>query len=140
MDSLRAAEEARFFRMEDDLALKRRMERFVRRAQASGQAGAAALLQSPSSTSSHLNEFERERLAAAKASLTSYRPATVKSSNPLQVRIDVEGHARNAKFAHNTFFDYLKVPQVRRRRRKNEKEEERSQPHKAPTHSRSSTF
>jgi len=126
MDSLRAAEEARFFRMEDDLALKRRMERFVQRAQASGQAGAAALLAGPSSSSSHLNDFERERLAAAKASLADYRPQRVKSSNPLKVHIDVDGHARNARLAHNTFIDYLKVPQVSMGRSKWEVHEDAS--------------
>ncbi|QDZ22557.1 hypothetical protein HOP50_08g51000 [Chloropicon primus] len=100
-----AAEEARFFRAEDDLALRRRMERLVERASCSTRA-------SPSSTRRQLNEFELEVLAARKANLSlPSSSSTVRTANPHKVSIDVAAHARRVPL-HNTFVDYLKVPQV----------------------------
>jgi hypothetical protein len=99
------AEEARFFRAEDELALRRRMEKFV---------GTRQLTTTqPGASSASLNEFQRECLAASKRSLAKKENVlSVNRLNPLKVDIDVEGYAKRGKLAHNTFMDYLKVPQV----------------------------
>lgn len=101
-----AAEEARFFRAEDELALRRRMEKFV-------STNATAIALENSATSVGLNEFQRECLAASKRSMAKQtNVVSVKTHNPLKVDIDVEKLAGQAKLAHNTFVDYLKVPRV----------------------------
>jgi len=106
-----AAEEARFFRAEDELALRRRMEKFV------GTRDQQQLLSSntqPTSSSASLNEFQKECLAASKRALSRKENVfSVNRLNPLKVDIDVEGYAaKGGKLAHNTFVDYLKVPRV----------------------------
>ena len=101
-----AAEEARFFRAEDELALRRRMEKFV-------STNATAMALENSATSAGPNEFQRECLAASKRSMAKQtNVVSVKTHNPLKVDIDVEKLAGQAKLAHNTFVDYLKVPRV----------------------------
>jgi len=103
-----AAEEARFFRAEDDLALRRRMERLV------ANAGATTTTTTTTTTTatSALSDFDKEVLAHRKVSLQSPSAAHhVRSTNPLKVSIDVAGHSKRVKH-HSTFVDYLKVPQV----------------------------
>lgn len=102
-----AAEEARFFRAEDDNALRRRMERLVR-----GQAAASGSTSTTTTTAAaRLNDFERECLAARREGLASASVSVVRTANPLKVDIDVEGHARRVPH-HSTFVDYLNVPRV----------------------------
>lgn len=100
-----AAEEARFFRAEDDNALRRRMERLVR-GQASGSTSTTT-----TAAAARLNDFERECLAARREGLASASVSVVRTANPLKVDIDVEGHARRVPH-HSTFVDYLNVPRV----------------------------
>ena len=102
-----AAEEARFFRAEDDNALRRRMERLVR-----GQAAASGSTSTTTTpAAARLNDFERECLAARREGLASASVSVVRTANPLKVDIDVEGHARRVPH-HSTFVDYLNVPRV----------------------------
>ena len=103
-----AAEEARFFRAEDELALRRRMQNLV-----STNSFALSGVESVSGTNGLLNDFERECLAASKESMSKRENVTsVKRNNPLKVDIDVEGFASRPKLPQNTFVDYLKVPRV----------------------------
>jgi len=105
-----AAEEARFFRAEDELALQKRMERLVSSSTSGGNALSLPCSSSSSSSSSSrsasLNEFQRECLAAAKRGMTK---TSVRSTNPLKVDIDTSKMGRRN---YNNFMDYLKVPQV----------------------------
>merc|ERR1719387_1089602 len=102
-----AAEEARFFRAEDDNAPRRRMERLVR-----GQAAASGSTSTTTTTAAaRLNDFERDCLAARREGLASASVSVVRTANPLKIDIDVEGHARRVPH-HSTFVDYLNVPRV----------------------------
>ena len=104
------AEESRFFRAEDDLALRRRMERLVANASATNNTNNSSGFSTPAVRSSvSLSDFEREVLAARRTDAT--RNLSVRRTNPHKVDIDVARHAKRAP-VHNTFVDYLRVPRV----------------------------